>query len=184
MHTLSDHGRADLAYQLLSNKTYPSWATWSTRVPRPVGAMERRHGRSGHEQRQPRDARGDMAAWLYQRLAGIQSDPEAPGFRRIVMKPHPVGDLGSVAAEYRSIRGPIRSEWKIAEGAFRWSIAIPANTTATIHVPARDGQGITEAQAAGEALECTSSAPSRARPFTKSSRGSTTSSRRSSRRAD
>jgi alpha-L-rhamnosidase len=153
MHTLSDHGRADLAYQLLSNKTYPSWGYMVEKGATTVwelwnGDTADPAMNSGNHVMLV----GDMAAWLYQRLAGIQSDPEAPGFRRIVMKPHPVGDLSSVTAEYRSIRGPIRSAWKIADGAFRWSITIPANTTATIYVPARDGKAITEGgKPAGEA---------------------------------
>ena len=145
MHTLSDHGRADLAYQLLTNRTYPSWGYMVDKGATTVwelwnGDTADPAMNSGNHVMLV----GDMAAWLYQRLAGIQTDPDAPGFRRILMKPQPVGDLRWVTAEYRSIRGPIRSHWKIADGAFRWSISIPANTTATIHVPARPGKQITE----------------------------------------
>ena len=36
---------------------------------------------------------GDLVIWLYEDLAGIKSDPAQPGFKHIIMQPHPVGDL-------------------------------------------------------------------------------------------
>jgi alpha-L-rhamnosidase len=46
--------------------------------------------------------------------------------------------------EYDSVCGRIASEWEIIDGTFRLRVAVPANTTATVHVPARDGGAITE----------------------------------------
>ena len=145
MRTLTDFGRSDLAYQLLSNKTYPSWGymvekgattiweLWNGDTADP--AMN-----SGNHVMLV----GDMGAWLYQELAGIQADPAAPGFQHVVMRPQPVGDLTWLEAEYRSIRGPIRSHWRREGDAFHWTIAIPANTTATLYLPTQDAQSVTE----------------------------------------
>ena len=54
---------------------------------------------------------GDLVIWLYEDLAGIKSDPAAPGFKHIIMKPTPVGDLTFVKATHNSPYGLISSEW-------------------------------------------------------------------------
>jgi alpha-L-rhamnosidase len=41
-----------------------------------------------------------------------------------------------VKASYNSIRGKIASEWRRDGGKFTLKISIPANTTATVYVPA------------------------------------------------
>ncbi len=87
---------------------------------------------------------GNLEAWFYQTLAGINYDPEQPGFRHILLRPHPVGDLTFARASFDSPHGPIISDWKIQEGAFCWNLTVPPNTTATVFVPARDSQAVTE----------------------------------------
>jgi len=81
---------------------------------------------------------GDLVIWLYEDLAGIKPDPEQPGFKHIIMKPLPVGDLKFVRATHHSPYGLIVSDWKQEDGMFDWRIEVPANTTATVFVPARD----------------------------------------------
>ena len=62
-------------------------------------------------------------------------DPEQPGFKHIIMKPHPVGDLTHVKASHRSPYGKIESKWRKDGEKFIWEIEIPANTTATVTLP-------------------------------------------------
>jgi alpha-L-rhamnosidase len=80
---------------------------------------------------------GDLVIWLYECLAGIQPDPAQPGFKHIVMKPHPVGDLKFVRASHRSPHGWIVSDWQRDGNRFDWQITVPPNTRATVYVPAR-----------------------------------------------
>ena len=40
--------------------------------------------------------------------------------------------------------GTIRSAWTLNDGNFNWQIAIPANTTATIYLPANDQSALAE----------------------------------------
>ena len=94
---------------------------------------------------------GDINAWFYQALAGINPDPRQPGFKHIVLKPQPVGDLTYVNASYKSMHGRIVSNWKREGDTFRWQVTVPANTTATVYVPAKDATGVTESgKPAGE----------------------------------
>lgn len=78
---------------------------------------------------------GQIQEWFYHDLAGIQ--PGAPGFKKIIIAPHPVGDLQWVKADYDSIQGKIASHWRRSNGKFTLQITIPANTTATVRVPAQ-----------------------------------------------
>ena len=78
---------------------------------------------------------GDLVIWFYECLAGIKSDPAQPGFKHIIMKPHPVGDLKFVKATHRSPYGLIASEWKRDGAKFDWHLTVPPNTTATVYVP-------------------------------------------------
>ena len=79
---------------------------------------------------------GDLVAWLYEDVAGIAPDDAQPGFKHIIMRPQPVGDLTFVRASHQSPYGLIRSEWQRTGGRFDWQIEIPANSTATVYVPA------------------------------------------------
>ena len=60
------------------------------------------------------------------------------------MKPYHLGDLNFVKASYLSMYGPVKSEWSLKNSQFCWDIEIPANTTATIYIPARQEEDVTE----------------------------------------
>jgi len=85
---------------------------------------------------------GDIAAWFYKALAGIRIG--APGFEHIVIAPNPVEDLTFAKATVDTVRGPVSSDWKIENGTFKLDVSIPANTTATVILPAERGATITE----------------------------------------
>jgi alpha-L-rhamnosidase len=78
---------------------------------------------------------GEISEWMFSHLAGIQCDPAAPGFKKIVIAPAVVSDLTEVKASYDSIEGKIVSEWKRTGPRVRFHIVIPPNTTATIDLP-------------------------------------------------
>jgi len=145
MRVLTDHGRPDLAYTIATQKDYPSWGymiehgattiweLWNGDTADP--AMN-----SGNHVMLV----GDLVTWLYEDLAGIKSDPALPGFKHIIMQPHPVGDLQFVEASHRSPYGLIVSNWKRDGKIFDWQITVPANSTATIYLPAKDANHVFE----------------------------------------
>lgn len=85
-----------------------------------------------------------IGSWFLEGLAGIRPDPAAPGFKHFFIRPAPVGDLQFARATYRSIRGPITSDWRIAGERLQLTVEIPPNTTATVHLPTTDPGAITE----------------------------------------
>ncbi|MCX6894982.1 MAG: hypothetical protein NTZ16_05665 [Verrucomicrobia bacterium] len=87
---------------------------------------------------------GDLVIWFYENLAGIAPDPAQPGFKHILMRPQPVGDLKWVKATHVSPYGLIASEWQIEKGELEWKITVPANTTATVWLPAAAAAAVSE----------------------------------------
>ncbi|MDR0823488.1 MAG: glycoside hydrolase family 78 protein [Prevotella sp.] len=136
MRGLTKYGRADLAYKIATNKTYPSWGymieqgattiweLWNGDTADP--AMN-----SGNHVM----LLGDLLTWYYESLAGISTDKNIVGFKKINMKPVFPEGLDFVNASYDSVYGKIRSEWKKDNGRINWEIEIPANTTAEITLP-------------------------------------------------
>ena len=87
---------------------------------------------------------GQITEWFYRYLVGIDTDPNQPGFKNIIIRPQPVGDLTWAAATYESIRGRISVRWERKDEQFTLNVTIPANTTATVWLPARPDGEVTE----------------------------------------
>lgn len=145
MRALTAQGRADLALGIATKTEYPSWGymlehgattiweLWNGNTADP--AMN-----SGNHVMLV----GDLVIWLYENIAGIAPDSGQPGFAHIIMRPVFVEGLDHVAASLNSQHGLIRSEWRKDKTSFTWKVSIPANTTATVSVPAPAVASITE----------------------------------------
>ena len=97
---------------------------------------------------------GAIGMWLYQSVLGIRPDPAGPGFQKFILAPQPDPATGLTAAQghYDSVHGRIGSDWTLAAGRFTLHATIPANTTATVFVPAKDRNSVLESgKPAGEA---------------------------------
>ncbi len=154
LFVLADHGRSDVAYRLLLNDTYPSWGYMLSK-----GATtwwERWNGDTGDPSMNSYNhyAFGSVIAWVYRYAAGIDTTPDSPGFKEIVIHPHLDSRMPSARAEYDSVYGKIVSDWKgTPAGPFSLRVTIPANTRARIFLPAIPGARITEG---GKAIEAQS----------------------------
>ncbi|MBX3433427.1 MAG: family 78 glycoside hydrolase catalytic domain [Pirellulales bacterium] len=87
---------------------------------------------------------GHVTEWFYGDLLGIRPDPAAPGFKRAIVAPAPVGDLAWAEGAYDGPYGRISVRWKRTERKFTLRVAIPANSTAILHVPASDPGSVRE----------------------------------------
>ena len=142
---LSNHGRADLAYAIATQKDYPSWGYMISQGATTI--WELWNGNTADPAMNSHNhvmLVGDLGTWFYEYLAGIRPDDERPGFKHIIMRPHPVGDLNYAKASFRSPHGTIRSQWRRDGQKFDWQITIPVNVTATIYVPAKSADTVTE----------------------------------------
>ncbi|MGH9665221.1 MAG: alpha-L-rhamnosidase C-terminal domain-containing protein, partial [Bryobacteraceae bacterium] len=151
MRSLSDNGRPDVAFQIATQKTYPGWGYMISKGATTIwelwnGDTADPAMNSGNHVMQI----GDLGVWLYEYLGGIRPDPERPGFKHIVIHPVPAGDLKFVKASHTSVYGRIVSHWRRQNGRFALDVTIPANTTATVYVPAKDAAAVRESGTAAE----------------------------------
>jgi alpha-L-rhamnosidase len=79
---------------------------------------------------------GHLMEWFYGGLAGIKQAKGSVAYKQIEIRPEPVGDITSAKASYHSSYGLIVSDWKKQGDQFELKVEIPANTTATIYLPA------------------------------------------------
>lgn len=85
---------------------------------------------------------GHLMEWLYGDLVGIKPDPAGVAFSKSIIEPHPVLGVTWARASYDSIRGRISCSWHETDNRFHMEVVIPANTTATVYVPATPGSAI------------------------------------------
>ena len=140
MSTPTDNGMTDIAYELLLQHKNPSWlysvdngatTIWerwnSYTIEKGMGEADMNS--FNHY------AYGCVCQWMWNTMAGIQADPDAPGFRHIIMKPVPDKRIGSLKARYTSAAGLIKSEWKYDGDLCTWNFTIPEGSTATVTLP-------------------------------------------------
>lgn len=131
LRMLSKYGYADLAYQMAAQEEAPSWGNWIKQGFTTLGetwilSPEFRDASVNHM------FLGDVNAWMYNVLAGINYDEQEPGFKHILIQPHFVKGLDWVKAEYKSVNGIIRSEWERKGEQVILKVTIPVNTNATV----------------------------------------------------
>ena len=134
---LSDMGQTDLAMTMLNQKTMPSYGYWIEN-----GATSLYENWSKDPGSKNHIMFGDISAWFYSYLAGIQADPDQPGFKRIIIHPRFAEGVDWVQAAHQSSYGPIKVNWEVQNAEFVCKINIPANTKATVVLNSRKPQEI------------------------------------------
>lgn len=146
-HVLSDNGYTDLAYDLLLQESYPSWL-----YPVKMGATtiwERWDGEKTDSTFQDPGmnsfnhyAYGAIGDWMYRVSAGIET--MGPGYKHVIIQPHPTTKLTYSKATFESSYGTIASGWERKDGKVIIKVKIPANSSATIILPASGLNKVTE----------------------------------------
>lgn len=134
MEVLTDLGQGDVAYKMATQTSYPSWGFMIS-----LGATtnwERWEymtgpGMNSHDH----PCLGNVSAWFYKRLAGINVDPKGPGWKRAIIRPFVLGDLQSVNARLNTIRGLFSVQWERLKDGLRLVVAVPVNSQASVSVP-------------------------------------------------
>ncbi|MFD2116587.1 family 78 glycoside hydrolase catalytic domain [Paenibacillus yanchengensis] len=137
---LSDYAQDDLAYKLLVQEQFPSWLYSVNHGATTI--WERWDGWTEHNGFQTPSmnsfnhyAYGSVGEWMYRYMAGMETDEQQSAFKHIHIKPRLDRTLAFVEASYESLYGLIRSNWKITGDQYELTVEIPANTTATVHLP-------------------------------------------------
>jgi hypothetical protein len=142
LRALADGGRSDVIFDINNQTNQPGYGLQLAKGR--TSLTEAWDGGSS----QNHFMLGQIQEWFYHDLAGIRSDGN--GFKTISLNPQPVGDVTWVKARYHSIRGEIISDWQRDGDQFTLNVTIPANTTATVFLPAQAPATVTEGGRAAE----------------------------------
>lgn len=140
MPTLSENGMDDIAYELLFQRSNPSWLysvdNGATTIWERWNSYTIEHGLGPQGMNSFNHyAYGCVCQWIWETVAGIAADTSAPGFKRIRMRPVPDRRLGYVKASYRSAAGLIESSWRYEGDRWIWEFSIPEGTVAEVALP-------------------------------------------------
>lgn len=130
-------GRSDIAFQLASNDTYPSWGYMAKKGATTIwelwnGDTANPAMNSGNHVM----LLGDFIPYSFEKLAGIKSDEQQVAFKKVIMKPDfDIQNLSRVRASYKTPYGEVESSWEKDFEKLEWSITVPANSTAEVHFP-------------------------------------------------
>lgn len=148
-HVLSRFGKADVAYRLLLQETYPSWL-----YPVKMGATtiwERWDGIKPDGTLQTPGmnsfnhyAYGAIGDWMYREVAGINTETDGAGYKKIRIQPYIEKGLTHASASLMTNYGTVSSSWKSEDGKLIFNVEIPVNTTASIFIPAKNAAAIME----------------------------------------
>lgn len=77
---------------------------------------------------------------------GIQRDEKSPGFKHFILQPQhdPTGQMTYAKGFYDSMYGRIQSSWKTDNNLLTFQATVPANTTATLYLPATSAKAVKE----------------------------------------
>ena len=141
LHALADAGRADVAFRVVNQSTFPGWGYM---LDHGATTLWEHWEFSDNTYSHNHPMFGSVSEWFYKAAAGINLAPDAVGFDKIVIRPQPAGDLNWVKASYDSVRGKVVSEWTHSAGEFKLRVRVPVGATAIVFVPAKNGVPVTE----------------------------------------
>jgi alpha-L-rhamnosidase len=152
-HVLTRFGYDSVAYKLLLQDTYPSWI-----YPVKMGATtiwERWDGIKPDSTFETPGMNsfnhysyGAIGDWMYRSMVGLDTYEDGVGYKHIRIKPHIGGNFTNASASLETYYGKLSSGWKVENDKIVMDAEIPANTFATVYVPAKNEASVFESNKA------------------------------------
>ena len=136
---LVDTGHTDVAYDLLSRSTPPSWmymvergATTIWEDWEGIDEQGEAHESLNHY------SKGAVVRFLHSHTLGLRQDPGSVAWEAFTVAPVPGGSLTWAEGTHESPQGMIAVRWDRVSDGVRAQVAVPAGSTCTLHVPGTD----------------------------------------------
>jgi alpha-L-rhamnosidase len=126
---LTENGLHELAYEAMNKRDEPSYGHWLE-----LGSTTSREQWS-EEGSHNHPMFGGGLVWYYRKLAGMNIDPDAPGYKHVIFKPQPVANLTYVKYFNNTVNGEAGVFWKKDPNQFFMQVTIPVGSLATVYVP-------------------------------------------------
>lgn len=147
---LGDAGRQDILYNMVNKTTYPGWGYMMANGSTTIWESWSQISNSGCSEL-------SMTLWttidefFYNELLGIkgpdffkQGSFIKPGFKEVVIAPYLPGGMQYARGSFKTVYGTIVSGWEKLKDETVFKFSIPANTTATLKLPAKECCTVTE----------------------------------------
>ncbi|KAA1420726.1 Bacterial alpha-L-rhamnosidase [Mumia zhuanghuii] len=135
---LTDHGYADVAFQLATQTSYPSWGYMTENGGTSMWEHWALEARSrGHY------FLGTVDDWFYHDVAGI-SPSQKTGYRNISIAPEVTDTMQWAKASTKTPYGQVSSSWRRSGNRLTLDVDVPVGSTATVRVPAANAGAVTE----------------------------------------
>ncbi|HVV73677.1 MAG TPA: alpha-L-rhamnosidase C-terminal domain-containing protein, partial [Verrucomicrobiae bacterium] len=146
---LSRSGHEDIAWQLVTNRTFPSWLYMidngaTTIWERWDGFVKGRGFQDPGMNSFNHWAFGAVGEWVWRNVAGLNPDDTEPGWKRFTIRPRPGGGVTWARSRHETLHGRVYTSWKLEGNRFLLDVSVPANTTATIVLPQPWTSAVTE----------------------------------------
>lgn len=135
---LSENGLHELAYRVMNQRSQPGYGWWLDQGA--TTTWEEWNGNGSHNH----PMFGGGISWFYRHIAGMNPDPDKPGYKHIIFKPVPAGDLTSAAYTNNTPYGTAAISWKSGKNSFLMDLTVPVGSAATIYIPATSAKNVTE----------------------------------------
>ncbi len=131
---LTRYGRNDLAYDLATRTTYPSWGYMVKRGATTL--WELWQDKTGPSMNSHNHIMfGSLGAWFYRALGGIRQPQDSAAYRKILITPPAMEDLDWASATLRTVRGRVSSTWRRSAHEVSLRVDVPVGSQAVIVVP-------------------------------------------------
>lgn len=134
---LAENGLNDLAYAAMNKTTQPSFGHWIALGSTTTREQWDTSGSHNHPMF------GGGLSWFYRDLAGMKTDGQSAGYKKIIFKPMPVNELEFVRYFTETVYGKAGIEWKQKNG-FEMNVKVPVGSKAEVYIPTSKGKNITE----------------------------------------
>ena len=152
VRSLMEAGRADVIWDVMNEDTRPGYGFMLQPTAAHPNGMTTMPERWTLGDSQNHVILLQIEEWFHTGVAGIKQAPNSIAYRNLIYKPTPVGDLGHAKGHYTTPQGTARSEWRRnATGITRYDVTVPANTSATVYVPAKSAAQTFVATGSGDA---------------------------------
>lgn len=134
---LAENGLNELAFKVMNQHTKPGYGWWIDQGATTTWEEWDGKGSRNHPMF------GGGITWFYRKLAGMNIDPQRPGYRNIIFRPQPAGDIKYASYSNLTPYGTAAISWKKENDSFLMDITVPVGSSATVYVPASKAGEVT-----------------------------------------
>lgn len=134
---LAEFGYEEIAYKVLTNKTFPSWLNMLSTGATAITESWLGEADPDKSISMAHFSLGSVIAWFFEYLGGIRINESTPGLSHVVLKPVMIKEIGSYAVRYQSKYGEIYTEWHFEGDEPIFTYRVPQGISVTVEAEAK-----------------------------------------------